>query len=552
MIFDAHPLPSSTSLAACLTDGTHLCFCSDGGALKHTGSFGWVIATDSEVLWECSGSARGWHANSFRSEGIGQLSLFVFLQAFLDFHHLLIHTPPAPLDSALPRRRPWLRAATDNSGLLDRLAQATKRANNPFPSDALRAEYDVIAGIISIVRDLPFHIEWEHVLGHQDEVKSPDQLTRMEQLNVLADALASIALECVSDHRLCLFIPASAVELRVQQTTITSHYATHLRQPAGSADLFKWFQKNYQWNTRMLHWVDWEAHHAALRKLSSAEKRFMTKFNFQWLPTGHQQHKVDPSQSTLCPSCQDTDTDETETHLYQCPSRITTIGDLFNRLQAFHETEHTCPALQDTLFTALKFEIFGRPPGFSNHHDNDAVTRLRQEQTLLGWSQLFRGRLTCKWAEIQQRFLLTLEVDRRYFTGDLWARKLINLLWQCNRTLWDARNLDRHGHTPLQNQAIRRNRLQATVHALYDSSPHMLAADRDIFTLPAATRLAEHHPPGSPSGYSGPSRSSPLASKTPPRLYTALSAPSPRIFPVPASALSSPRTPPPRHTTSHP
>jgi hypothetical protein len=89
---------------------------------------------------------------------------------------------------------------------------------------------------------------------------------------------------------------------------------------------------------------------------------------------------------------------------------------------------------------------------------------------------------------------MTLVVDRCYFTGDLWARKLINLLWRFTRSTWDARNVDRHGHTPLQNQAIWRNRLQALVHAIYDSSPLMLAADRDIFSLPAEERLTTHHP----------------------------------------------------------
>jgi hypothetical protein len=113
---------------------------------------------------------------------------------------------------------------------------------------------------------------------------------------------------------------------------------------------------------------------------------------------------------------------------------------------------------------------------------------------MLGWGQLFRGRSTRKWVEIQQTFLLTLVVDRRYFTGDMWVRKLINLLWKFTHSLWDARNLDRHGHSPLENQAICRNRLQASVHALYDSSPLMLVADQDIFFLPVEERLAAHHP----------------------------------------------------------
>jgi hypothetical protein len=284
------------------------------------------------------------------------------------------------------------------------------------------------------------------------------------------------------------------VELRVNSTTITSHYATQLRQAAGSEDFFLWFRNNYKWTTKMIHFVGWDAHLAANHKLSFLEKRFLAKFNFQWLPTGHQQHKVDSAQPTECPSCRNPAIEETESHLYQCPNRLPLVGELFNKLQKFHEQEHTAPALQDTLFTALQNKIFGRPPGFSNHHDDEALTRLRQEQTMLGWGQLFRGRFSCRWVDIQQQFLQTLVVDRRYFTGDLWVRKLINLLWQFIRSLWDAPNLDHHGHTPLQNQVIRRNRCQSTVHALYESSPLMLAADRDIFELPIQTQLQDHAP----------------------------------------------------------
>jgi hypothetical protein len=494
LIAHIRPHASTIALQACLSRGVPLYLCSDGGALKHVGSIGWVIATEDEVLWDCTGFAFGWFANSFRSEGLSHLSMFVFLQRFILYYKVDVCCPAPPADAALPMRRPLLRAATDNRGLLLRLAQAQHRLSSPFPSDALRAEYDVISGLTSIIRSFGFKIHWEHVKGHQDAVVPVDQLTRMEQLNILADALATEGLDIAEPQRTCYFITPSIVELRVNHTTITSHYATHLRQAAGSEDFFKWYITNYHWNTVEINFIDWDAHLAAIRKLTFNEKRFITKFNFQWLPTGHQQHKVDSSQSTICPSCQSPDVEETESHLYQCPRRLTMVGDLFNQIRKFHEEEHTSPALQDTLFEALNFEIFEKPPAFSHHHDNEAVTRLRQEQTMLGWGQLFRGRFSCKWAAIQQSFLLTLAVDRRYFTGDLWVRKLINLLWKFNRTLWDARNLDRHGHTPLQNQAIRRDRLQASVHALYDSSPLMLAADRDIFALPAEDRLREHKP----------------------------------------------------------
>jgi hypothetical protein len=236
---------------------------------------------------DCTVSAFGWKANSFRSEGLSHLSLFVFLQAFLSFHRPIVHRPLPDTDTALPRQRPWIRAATDNQGLLKRMAQALERISYPFPSDAFRAEYDVIVGLTTIIQSLPFTIHWEHVKGHQDEVVPVDQLTRMEQLNILADELATHGLAISTEERLCPFIIPSIVELRVNYTTITSHYATHLQQAAGSESLFKWSTDTYEWDTRLINMVDWEAHHAAIQKLTFAEKRFILKFNTQWLPTGH-------------------------------------------------------------------------------------------------------------------------------------------------------------------------------------------------------------------------------------------------------------------------
>jgi hypothetical protein len=485
---------SQVSLSDCLSENVPLCLCTDGGALKHIGSIGWVIVTDEEILWDCTGAAFGWQANYFRSEGLSHHSLFVFLQAFVYFYQPTVHQPSPEANTALPHRRPWIRAATDNEGLLECLAQALTRTEWPFPSDTLRAEYDVIAGLTTIIPSLTFDIHWEHVTGHQDDIFPKDQLTRMEQLNILADELATMGLDISTGERVCPFITPSMVELRVNQTTITSHYATHLHQSTGLEVFFKWYMDTFDWDTRIINSIDRDAHHAAIQKLTFAEKRFVTKFNFRWLPTGLRQSKVDPSQSTICPSYRTPNVMETETHLYQCRSRLPLVGAFFNKLQKFYEQEHTSPVLQDTLFTALQNEIFDRAPGFCNHHEDAAITRLRQEQTLIGWSQLFRGRFTTKWAEIQQSFLLTLVVDHRYFTWDLWLRKLISLLWKFNRSLWNARNLDRHGHTPLENQEIRRNRLQSSLHALYDSSPLMLAADRDIFHLSAESRLQDHHP----------------------------------------------------------
>jgi hypothetical protein len=54
---------------------------SDGGAdvPKNYDSFGWVLGTEHEILWECKGIARGYPMQSYRAEGYGRLSLLSFL-----------------------------------------------------------------------------------------------------------------------------------------------------------------------------------------------------------------------------------------------------------------------------------------------------------------------------------------------------------------------------------------------------------------------------------------------------------------------------------------
>jgi hypothetical protein len=58
---------------------------SDGGAdvPRKYGSFGWVLGTDQEILWEFKDIARGYPMQPYRAEGYGRLSLLSFLAHYL-------------------------------------------------------------------------------------------------------------------------------------------------------------------------------------------------------------------------------------------------------------------------------------------------------------------------------------------------------------------------------------------------------------------------------------------------------------------------------------
>jgi hypothetical protein len=212
------------SLGQVLLQGLHLFLCSDGGAKDHAGSFGWVIATSTQILWECSGIASRWYANSFRSEGVGQLSLLVFFEAYILYHGLQdIPTPVLP-----PESDPWLRIATDNEDLITHITQGltTKKT---FTGAALCSEYDVLFEIVEIARRLPVKLTWEHVKGHQDDQKKWYKLDWMKTLNVCADHHATDGLAIPGDpSTLVTLIPSSKLALRINHTDITAKYATHL------------------------------------------------------------------------------------------------------------------------------------------------------------------------------------------------------------------------------------------------------------------------------------------------------------------------------------
>ena len=105
-------------------------------------------------------------------------------------------------------------------------------------------------------------------------------------------------------------------------------------------------------------------------------------------------------------------------------------------LASFLEAHYTCPALAHILLDTLYYKVHGRNTAFQHRHGGtDPWFKAPiQAQTNIGWSQIFQGRLVTHWAILQEDFLETInatfKLDQRYWTGAIWTRKLISLLWQ--------------------------------------------------------------------------------------------------------------------------
>jgi hypothetical protein len=273
----------------------------------------------------------------------------------------------------------------------------------------------------------------------------------------------------------------------VHNTTITSHYATHLQKAATHPAMIQRFTKNYQCSEMTFDLVDWQAHHSVLQKLCFADKKFVTKFIHQLWPMGDIFHKIDPTQSAICSSCQLHT--ELEAHLLQCPQHRDVMGYFLNiTLPQFLAANHTCPKLGQCLSSMLSSQICETEPKFGARHGCDElachalICQLVQDCFSRNWSRL--------QADLLDQHNHHLKWDRKYYTGNTWLQKRITLLWTTIHASWDHRNFSHHGINKEENHAIRHAHLLLSTQALYAEAPcMMLAADCDPVAEPIADRM---------------------------------------------------------------
>ena len=100
----------------------------------------------------------------------------------------------------------------------------------------------------------------------------------------------------------------------------------------------------------------------------------------------------------------------------------------------------------------------------------------------IGWKNVFQGRISRLWAELQQDHLSSLEYIKGH-DGSHWAKSVLCHIMTKWNTLWDNRNADRHG----KDQATRAISLKAQtlreLQSMYEYRDKVLQRDHSIFDL---------------------------------------------------------------------
>ena len=102
------------------------------------------------------------------------------------------------------------------------------------------------------------------------------------------------------------------------------------------------------------------------------------------------------------------------------------------------------------------------------------------ELTTIGWSHVFQGRISNRWAETQQWYYIGFPKVRGR-DGPSWSRKILRHIFSHWNILWDMRNTDLHGKDVSTKAKSSKDQAVRELTHLYTFRTLVLQRDKDVF-----------------------------------------------------------------------
>ena len=286
-------------------------------------------------------------------------------------------------------------------------------------------DWDLVSNILIELERWP-NLILQHVRGHQDRKVAYSRLPLLAQLNVDADTMATMyQCEHGMSRPLALLTATAGVHVITPAGTMTSNYEAVIRYQATYPDLYKYIQERNGWSPRIMANINWKAHGSGLRKQLKRKTHYL-KLVHGILPTCKHLHRQDQIRSR-CPFCKSVSEDWA--HILRCshPTREQWRTEVITNMTKTCSTIHTRPYLTRVLCEALD--------GWLHHTTEDiyqlnpevyppAVHRLIRQQNEIGWHQLFLGRFSTEWSDLQDNYYARLREEKatkgKKQTGQRW------------------------------------------------------------------------------------------------------------------------------------
>ena len=378
----------------------HTILVSDGSVINGEGTYGWVRATNRDVLETSSGKVPGNHqTSSYRAEAQG--------------------VADGIFTSALPDK---LRVYLDNEGVVKNLTKT-------WPIHPLKPEWELVEPTRQYVQQ--HSIQVHHVRGHQD-LRLPQ--TKWEaHLNHRADRLANAA--HAENDRVGHQPAGYRILLYIQGNPITTDYTREIQRAATTPAIRDYYVTKYRWSDSTMSTIDWDALGGAQKKFSIGQQRTIHKYLHGWLPTGnHMQHRY--KIHSPCPHCQEP---ENSRHLTRCQSQTKHRTKFYLDMERKLREWNTEPGLARLLLQTLQDGV----REYTGSESGAWITQLLEEQTRIGLSNIWKGFLSQTWGDIQERFYRRNKC-KPSCSGAQWTRRLLQTIWKYVLETWTRRNQKLH------------------------------------------------------------------------------------------------------------
>ena len=467
-------VPISTILSTISTalQAKQLIAASDGGATNTNASFGWTLRSTTQDIITCNGPVHGHKPTAFRAEVTGLLSLVVFLNSFLSYHHWIPTSPQTPLHIYL-----------DNKALLSIVSRSSPCTSSP--SSTTSPEFDLLLQLSDQLSYLPLPTRFHHIKSHQDDRHHISSLSLPAQANCCADQLASHALSHCQSHQQTPLYPAAQCTLSIANATITRSHKHALYHHSSASVLKQHILQSRSWTDT--HLIDWELF-ASFCTRNTFCLNFLTKWIHRLLPIGTVIHKRLPSSSPFCPACGHP---ESYLHFVQCShsSRTPLKCHLITNLRSCLASIVTDPNLKLILLEGVNHVLTGEPPSFPS--PSSRYHHLIQTQSQLGWDNLLRGFFSQEWTSLHSQYLLTL-VDSPPPTSLHPFLLPLQTIFTNIHTLWKFRCAQRHSHDLARQDAEHLRQAHQQLTELYQLRMHVLPRDRSLFKSSLRAHLRDN------------------------------------------------------------
>ncbi len=411
-----------------------LIWVTDGSYLPQRGPYisgaAWIFAdTTSDKTLACSFAEHSPSANSYRAETLGLYAIHAFILSIVNHFHI----PGGLIDISCDNDA----ALKEASGRKTRIVSSTSCA-------------DVFRGIRHITHQLPkFDWSYNWVKAHMDNVLEWQDLSRVQQLNVMCDTLAKAAVEnaiarFTSDFHLKTphSLPHENIAVFINSVKQTSDLTTQTRYACGKHAAKHFLTTEMGWTIQQFAEVDWENLHLCLQTKPDGFRTWLSKQHSNFCATRVQTKQWFGTDDSRCPSC--LQVEERAEHLCKCnnPERRRLLKEDTNDLVRWMSVgENTHPDIIGWVEGFILGQ--GRLSSPLDQHPH-SIHDLVQSQTHIGWRNFMEGRISCQFHRLQYCHLIQARTN---MTAASWTRTFISKILRITHSQWIFRNFILHDKT---------------------------------------------------------------------------------------------------------